>query len=121
MLLKQMLFAVENEFKLNWAPEKVHFGTNPSAPESDTWINLQVIALDSEGIGYGSCSLESHMIYVTCYASNQVKAADLADRVAAFTQNRKLGDYYTGNARPIHQADVNNGTYFYRIGIALRN
>jgi len=122
MQLQDILFTVESEFKNNWAQTPVHFESGKKADDARTWIHLLVRALSSADIGYSSgCTLEKHMIYVTCYAPNQVKAAALADSVAVFIENRNLGDFFTQTAEPIHQADVSSDTYFYRIGIPIRN
>lgn len=121
MLLQDILFAVEDFFNTNWNTTPIHFESSKAAPAASAWIHVMVRAVSSESRGYAACTDESHMIYVTCYGANQVKAAALADSVAVFIERQKLGDFITRTAEPIHQADASPDTYFYKIGIPLNN
>lgn len=114
------LFEVENHF-LGWGPEPVQFNNSPARPEAASWINVKVEAMGMMYDSLGSCDVDSHMIYVTCYAANRVQAARLADRAALFTENKHLGSLSTGKAQPVHQADVDDEIYFYRIKIPIHN
>lgn len=121
MDIKACLFTIETEFNDNWGPELVQFGSSPARPIEDSWILLDVAALSTDEVSFKGCRLTTHMAYITCYAPTRAKAADIADRVAAFLEGRQIGDYFTSAAEPVHQADVDSTSYFYRIRVPIRN
>ena len=109
--------AVEALFKTSWSGE-THFSDTEKHPNADEWIYLDVepIATDS---GISGCVQEISTIYITVYAGNKVKSAQLADSVVAFLKGRLVLGSAVSRWTPITQGEVYRGLHFRKIAFDL--
>jgi hypothetical protein len=121
MYNKDILYEVEHKFNTEWTATEIHFYGATFTPSGSEWIHVHVNPVSEESIGYGPCSETVQVAHITCYASNKVRCAELADMVDAFLSYKKLGPYSTGKTHPVNQGDNARGIFYYRVGTTIKS
>lgn len=121
MYYKDILSAVEEKFNNEWVTTPIHFEDAPFQPIGSEWVHLSLMPLPTEQVGYGPCSLEGQLIYVTCYAGNKVRCAELADLVDVFISFKKLGSFTTGTTSPVSKGNNARNVAFFRTVTSIKS
>ncbi len=117
-MISNVLSGIQKVFQDEWLGE-VHYNNTQYEAKAESWINVDVELIDTESFSYTGCVAEEHALYVTCYHKNQVKAAELADQVISFIQERAFDFGNTRTWRPVIQGMMEDNTAFYKISIPV--
>ena len=111
--------SIEEYFLRNWQGI-IHYSETDFHPNADEWIYLEVAPIYVEYLSFEGCVQETQVVYITCFAQNKVKSAQLADRVIAFMKSAEFDGVKTKGWRPISQGSLNQDVHFRKVSFPLQ-
>ncbi len=119
-MIATTLNTIQTEFQNNWALTPVQFGDQGLEPTTEEWIRVEILPISSINASYAGNLSETHGLYVTSFARNQVQASELADSVTVFIQNRLIDNISVKNYQakfqgPIIEQSDTHGKYFIKV------
>ena len=95
MSIKEAKIEIETTFQDGWTSTPIHYsGMEFDSTGRDRWINLiyQPISVSNRTLTAGR-QAQNAVIYVLCWANNELNAYDLADNVADFVLGDPFANY----------------------------